>query len=70
MRSVGIFEVGALMQNYAENSDYGFIAFQLQIMRFGELWKCRCYCSNFFSDKQVDRDIMVCKHGVQIHGLC
>ncbi|PNX59618.1 hypothetical protein L195_g059775, partial [Trifolium pratense] len=40
MRSVAIFEVGAPMQNYAENSDYGFKAFQLQIMLFGELWKC------------------------------
>ncbi|GAU45146.1 hypothetical protein TSUD_253790 [Trifolium subterraneum] len=41
MRSLGFSEVGHLMQNYAENYDYDFKAFQLQIMRFGELWKCR-----------------------------
>ncbi|PNX62615.1 hypothetical protein L195_g061230, partial [Trifolium pratense] len=41
MRSIGIFEVGHLMQNYAENSDYWFKAFQSQIMRFGKLWNCR-----------------------------
>ncbi|MCI66990.1 hypothetical protein A2U01_0088248, partial [Trifolium medium] len=41
LRAGDASEVGTRKQSYAENSDYGFKAFQLQIMRFSELWKCR-----------------------------